>query len=89
MYTTKFVAVYIAGKVGLASFKAATQRSLHGWWNEKINFLSKFECKIITDASYVNDLKSIGALKMKSIALMPEQIVTTKMEFLDYPGKLC
>ena len=34
----------------------------------------------------VNDLKSMGALKMKLVAPMPEQIVTTKMQFLHIQG---
>ena len=34
----------------------------------------------------VNNLKSMGALKMKLVAPMPEQIVTNPMQFLHVQG---
>ncbi len=34
-------------------------------------------------------LKSIGALEMKFVAPMPEQIATTTMRFLKVTGELC
>ncbi len=37
----------------------------------------------------VSRLKSVEAIKLKFVALMPEQISTTTMQFLKVPGKLC
>ncbi len=34
-------------------------------------------------------LKSVGALEMKFVALIPEQIATTTMHFLNVPGEAC
>ena len=37
----------------------------------------------------VYDLKSVGALEIKVLAPIPEQIATTTMDFLKVPGELC
>ncbi len=37
----------------------------------------------------VYDLKSVGALEMKFVAPISEQIATTTMHFLKVPGELC
>ena len=37
----------------------------------------------------VYDLKSIGALEIKFVAPIPEQIATTTMHFPNVPGELC
>ncbi len=37
----------------------------------------------------VYDLKSVGALEIKFVAPIPEQIATTTMHFLKVPGELC
>ncbi len=40
-------------------------------------------------APIVYRLKSVGALEMKLVAPIPEQIATTTMHFLKVPAELC
>ncbi len=37
----------------------------------------------------VYDLNSVGALEIKFVAPIPEQIATTTIHFLKVPGELC